>query len=144
METGFYFDEMENFKKDLLQKTAKNFPDETNKFLKSQQNGLCKEMQKVAKQVVKHTGKKSGSKFYKDYHKSFKVGKIYERDGNLCGRTYNNARHAHLIETGHKNKDGSWQEGKHVMEISKTNYKDTFYKEVEDFLFNEIDKADKK
>ncbi len=136
METGFYFDELEDFKKDLLQKSLKNFPNETNKFLRKSQQGLCVEMRQQAKRLVK---KKTGY-----YHKSFKVGKIYEKDGNLCGRAYNNARHAHLIETGHKNKDGTWQEGRHVMEISKTNYKEDFYKNVEDFLFNEVDKAGKK
>ena len=136
MQTGFYFDELEDYKKNLLQKSLKSFPDETNKFLKCEQKGLQKEMQKTSKWLVK---KKMGY-----YHKSFKIGKIYKRDGNLCGRAYNNARHAHLIETGHKNKDGTWQEGKHVMEISKTNYKEEFYKNVEEFLFNGIEKKKKK
>lgn len=136
MQDGFYFDELEDFEKDLLQKSLKNFPDETNKFLRKSQQGLCAEMRREGKHLVK---KKTGY-----YHNHFKVGKLYKRDGNLCGRVYNNSPHAHLIETGHKNRDGSWQEGKHVMEISKTNYKEKFYKNVEDFLFNEVDKVSKK
>lgn len=132
MESGFYFDELSEYNKELLQKSMKNFPKETNKFLRKSQQGLCKEMRKTGKQLIhKNTG---------EYHNSFKVGKLYERDGNLCGRVYNKSRHAHLIENGHKKQNGKWEMGKYVIAKSENSYKEEFFHNVEEFLYNEVSK----
>lgn len=132
MESGFYFDELSDYKKELLQESMKNFPKETNRFLKKSQQELKKEMTRTGKQLVH---KKTGT-----YHKSFKVGKLYERDGNICGRVYNNARHAHLIENGHKKQNGEWEMGKYVIAKSENSFKEEFFQMVEDFIFNEVSK----
>ena len=151
IDTGFYFDELEDYKKELFEKVKKSFPDETKKFLKRSARKLTKVAVEKARTAV--------DKHEKVYHKSFKAGKLYDRNGTFYCKSFNEAKHAHLIENGHyqvargenkskgvgrrSGKGGArrgWTEGKHVFGKSVIEFQPQFFKEIEDFLLEEIRK----
>ena len=139
-DAGFFFDELTDFQKDLFDEAQKLFPDETKKFLKGEAKKLSDVQKKLAKQLVGTSkGKKKNWKAEKSYHKRFKVGKIYNYNGDTAVRAYNGAPHSHLIEYGHKKwirgKDtGEFVRGIHVMGASENAFKNDFVTDAEDFL----------
>jgi hypothetical protein len=140
MSDGFFFGELSEFKKDLMRDIKNTFPKETEKFIKTE-TGKCL---KVAKKIGKsNVGTSKGTKKNwiesKSYHKGFKVGKIYKYGNDLCCRAYNKSPHAHLIEDGHVNADGSFTKGKFVFKKAELQFSSEFEKDVEDFLFNYFD-----
>lgn len=101
---GFLFEELSEFKQNLMRDIKENFPKETEKFIKEEAQKCLKVARKVArKEVGTSKGKKKNWIDKKSYHKGFKVGKPYKYANDLCCRAYNKAPHAHLIEYGHVN-----------------------------------------
>ncbi len=154
MQDGFYFDELSDFRKDLLREVNNIFPEETDKFLKDEARNLSKLQKKIAIQRVGTSkGKKKDWLEAKSYLKKFKVGKIYYYlDDEKSVRAFNSARHAHLIENGHfqvprgkkgqSNEGGTpngWTEGKYVLKTAQNQYKEYFYKNTENFLYKYFD-----
>lgn len=135
MQDGFYFDELSEFRQDLLKEVNRVFPEETNKFLKDEAKALSKIQKQIARQVV-GTTEKSGDK---SYHKKFKVGKIYFFSGEKAIRAYNSSPNAHLIEYGHKTENNKFISGRYVLKASENQFKDDFFKDTEEFLFKFVD-----
>lgn len=149
---GFLFDELSEFKQDILRSIDKDYPQETAKFIKEEAGKLKKVAQKTARKEVK---RKSGR-----YFKSFKVGKKYKYDNDTCIRAYNNAPHAHLIEYGHvnvprgekrattrkgraeqaKNRKGvSFTLGAYVFNIAELDFRSQFFDDCELFMIQYVD-----
>lgn len=139
MSEGFFFDELSEFKKDLMREVKELFPKETEKFLKDEAKKLTKKQRQIAKQEVKSTGKGGD----KSYHKKFKVGKIYTYDGDKCVRSYNGSPHAHLIENGHKTQNGKFVQGRYILKISQNEFKTEFAKDCDRFLGEYFDEVGK-
>lgn len=135
MQDGFYFDELSEFRQDLLKEVNRVFPEETNKFLKYEAKSLSKIQKQIARQDVGTTGK-SGDK---SYHKKFKVGKIYLYGDEKAIRAYNSSRHAHLVEYGYKTENNKFVSGRYVLKSSENQFKEDFYKDTEGFLFKYFD-----
>lgn len=142
------FGEVDRFT-DELKKFAKDYyPQETKKFLRKEVLKATKKVKQVAKSSVGTAkGKKKNWKENTSYHKSFKTGKVYEYDDDLCCKVYNDSRHAHLIEYGHRqvprgkkgksNEGGQangFTEGKHILEKAKTQFATEFEKDCDNFL----------
>lgn len=134
---GFFYDELSDYRKQLLHETADLFPDKTENFLKD----CAKEASKIQKRIARSDvgtskGKKKKWTAAESYHKRFKVGKIYLYEGARAIRAYNSARHAHLIEDGHFAKNGKFVPGRHVMKSAVNEFRPKFHSELEKFLFN--------
>ena len=98
MQSGLYYGEMSDFKKNLIHQISDLFPEETKKFLKTEGKKQLKIQKQVAKQKVgtKHNDDKS-------YHKKFNVTKVFEGEDKSKGiKVYNSSPHAHLIEYGQR------------------------------------------
>ncbi len=149
--TGFLFNELSEFKQDLMREIQTLFPKETDKFLKEEANGLKKAAQKAANKNVKNGEvhfriDKKGREKSTNYHKNFKIGKKYVRGDSRCLRVFNSARHAHLIEYGHAiyNKHGgpfSFTLGKYVFKEAELEFETQFKDDAEKFLFTYFDKT---
>ena len=86
--------DFDSLEKDLQTMADKIGGKETKNFLKKQGKKFQKKTQDLAKRLVKErTGK---------YVKGIKSGKVYIYDGSFVTRVYSGARHAHLIENGHR------------------------------------------
>jgi len=151
MSSGFLFNELSEFKQDLIREISKHFPEETDKFIKQEAIGLKKEVLKVARKNVKaheahfRYDRKKGKNVSTNYHKCFKIGKKYVRGESRCLRVYNSARHAHLIEYGHVSankygKNGSVL-GKHVFKEAELNFGSQFKDDAEKFLYEYFDRT---
>ena len=149
--SGFLFDELSEFKQDLMKDVQEKFPKEYEKFLKDEVKTIKKTAQKIAKKEVKqgdlHTryNKKKQKEISTNYHKNFKIGKKYTYDGNVCIRVFNSARHAHLIENGHvlysHGKPVGFVLGKMVFKITEYESKTQFLNDAEKFLYEYFDKT---
>lgn len=148
---GFIFDELSDFKKDLLRSIKEDYPKETKKFLKKSAGKITKIAKKIAqREVKKDTG---------NYLKSFKSGKIYDYSGDTCCRAYNSAPHGHLIEYGHVNvprgasqKNGGgasgkggkgvgYTAGKFIFKKAELESMSEFFNDCESFLGEFFDKT---
>ena len=148
---GFLFDELSEFKQDLMKDVQEKFPKEYEKFLKDEAKTIKKTAQKIAKKEVKkgdlHTryNKKKQKEISTNYHKNFKIGKKYNYDGNVCIRVFNSARHAHLIENGHvlysHGKPVGFVLGKMVFKITEYENKTQFLNDAEKFLYEYFDRT---
>lgn len=123
------FDSLE---KDLQTMADKIGGKETKNFLKKQGKKFQKKTQDLAKRLVKErTGK---------YIKGIKSGKVYIYDGSFVTRVYSGARHAHLIENGHravvkgKKDTGKFVKGYRVFGKAYENFEDEFGDEVEKYI----------
>ena len=123
------FDELEEDLQALAEQIGGK---ETKAFIKKQGKKFQKKVQENAKRLVKkRTGK---------YLAGIKNGKVYVYDGSFATRVYTGARHAHLIEYGHKavakgGKDtGKYIKGVRVFEKSKDDFEDEFFENVEMYL----------
>jgi len=149
--SGFLFNELSEFKQDLMRDIQTLFPKETDEFIKQEAKGLKKEVQKVANKNVKKGeahfkyNRKKGKNVSTNYHKCFKIGKKYVRGESRCLRVYNSARHAHLIEYGHvtANKYGKngFTLGKFVFKEAELNFESQFKDDAEKFLYTYFDKT---
>lgn len=149
--SGFLFDELSEFKQNLMKDVQEKFPKEYEKFLKDEAKTIKKTAQKIAKKEVKqgdlHTryNKKKQKEISTNYHKNFKIGKKYNYDGNVCIRVFNSARHAHLIENGHvlysHGKAVGFVLGKMVFKITEYESKTQFLNDAEKFLYEYFDKT---
>ena len=124
--------DFDSLEKDLQTMADKIGGKETKNFLKKQGKKFQKKTQDLAKRLVKErTGK---------YVKGIKSGKVYIYDGSFVTRVYSGARHAHLIENGHKAvAKGKKDTGKFVKgyrDFGKTyeNFEDEFGDEVEKYI----------
>ena len=136
------FSDLTDFQKNLLAKVKDEFPKETKDFLQAEAKKLQKIAVSTAKTLVKTktgnylNGYKTGGKGKK--RGGFRIGNVYQYGGSLssdtCIRVYNNAHHAHLIETGHKTQNGGYVQGKHVLETSEKQFMPDFTKDCADFL----------
>lgn len=79
---------------DNLEEITKSFPKEMKRFLSQTARDFNKKIKKDAKSK---TQQKTGN-----YLEGFKTSKAYVKDGRGYVKIYNKARHAHLIESGHK------------------------------------------
>ena len=148
---GFLFDELSEFKQNLIKEVQEKFPKEYEKFLKDEAKTIKKTAQKIAKKEVKkgdlHTryNKKKQKEISTTYHKNFKSGKKYTYDGNVCIRVFNSARHAHLIENGHvlysHGKPVGFVLGKMVFKITEYESKTQFLNDAEKFLYEYFDRT---
>lgn len=160
---GFLFDELSEFKKDLLRNIKDIFPKETEKFVKQEATKVAKVARKVAKNLVGTSkGKKKNWIESKSYHKKFKVGKPYKYSDDLCCRAYNSSAHAHLIEYGHvnvprgksrattragraeqakQNRGTGFTAGKLVFKHAEMEFLSDFLTDTENFLFEHFDKT---
>lgn len=115
-----------------LQKITDDCDEESKKFLKSQTKLLKKKVVNTAKTRIK---KRTGN-----YLKGIKEGKIYTYKNNFSQRVYSAAKHAHLIEEGHKiirKKEGielGKTEGKNILKDSLNNFIADFEQNSETFL----------
>lgn len=123
------FDE---FEKDLEELSKQIGGKETKAFLKKEGKKFKKKVQENAKRLVKkRTGK---------YIEGIKNGKVYVYGGSFATRVYTGAKHAHLIEYGHKavakgGKDtGKYVKGVRVFEKSKDDFEEEFSKDIEKYL----------
>lgn len=140
MSSGFFFDELSDFKKDLLREAEKIFPEETEKFLKDEGKKLTALQKRIAKQDVGTSkGKKKDWEEKKSYHKRFKTGKLYDYQGDKCIRAYNGSPHGHLIEYGHKTTNNRFVSGRYVIKSSENQFKHEFEKDCDNFLSNYFD-----
>lgn len=124
--------DFDSLEKDLQTMADKIGGKETKNFLKKQGKKFQKKTQDLAKRLVKErTGK---------YVKGIKSGKVYIYDGSFVTRVYSGARHAHLIENGHKavakgKKDtGKFVKGYRVFGKTYENFEDEFGDEVEKYI----------
>lgn len=150
-ETGFLFNELSEFKQDLMRDIQAFFPKETDEFLKEEAKGLKKVVQKVANSNVKKgethfRTDKNGRKKSTNYHKNFKIGKKYVRGDSRCLRVFNSARQAHLIEYGHANynkhgEPNGFTLGKYVFKEAELEFESQFKDDAEKFLFQYFDKT---
>lgn len=124
--------DFDSLEKDLQTMADKIGGKETKNFLKKQGKKFQKKTQDLAKRLVKErTG---------NYIKSIKNGKVYIYDGSFATRVYSGARHAHLIENGHRvvvkgKKDTSkFVKGYRVFGKAYENFEDEFGDEVENYI----------
>lgn len=135
----FDFSELTAFKQDMLKTAEVLMPNQSKKFLKKSATKLAKIQKKIAQGLLK---KKTGR-----YLKSFKSGKVYNFEGDLCARAYNSSPTAHLHEYGHnivtQKKNGKQKvgfvEGKYVMKKAQESFKEVFYKDCEVFIDEVLD-----
>ena len=136
---GFLFDELSDFKKDIMRNINTVFPEETKKFLKDE----AKKINKVAKKIAKReVGTKTGN-----YLKGFKTGKVYKyAENDACCRAYNKAPHGHLIEYGHvqKTHDGKsvgFVQGKLIFKQAEIEFISQFLTDSEIFMTEFVQKT---
>lgn len=154
MSDGFLFDSLSELRKNLMLAVKDKYPKETEKFLRQEARKLLKYSRKYAKKNVGTTkGIKRTFDSSKSYHKKFKIGKIYVfGESDKCIRVYNASRHAHLIETGHRqvprgkkgqsNRGGAsngetW--GKYVFYDTQLDFRVEFELDCNDFLYQFVD-----
>ncbi len=125
---------LSDFSRDLLSVAQRQYPRESKKFLKVEGRKVIKNAKKIAKQKVK---KGTGN-----YLKGFKVGRPYLFNGDaLSVRAYNSSPHAHLIERGHKNKDGGFTVGQWVAQQAGDDFLQKFERDCETFVGDLIEKG---
>lgn len=137
MDDGFNFDELSEFTKEVLELGQDLYPKEVKKFLKSEAVKGAKLARTIAKSEVGTTGKNGA----KSYHKKFKSGKVYDYGKDSCVRFYNGSPHGHLIEKGHKNKDGTYTLGKYVLQKAGQKFESEFCEDIENFAEEILNKG---
>lgn len=122
---GLSAEELEKYIKKMVTQYTVEYPKESKKFVREQ-------VKKVKTDLKAETPKVTGN-----LRKSWKH-KVSARKGNARGEIYSNAPHVHLVEDGHFNVDGTWNEGKHMlyntMLKSRPEIDSEFDKFVEDIL----------
>lgn len=133
MSDGFDFSELSDFTKEVIDLAQDLYPKDVKKFLK----GEAAKGSKIAKGIAqKEVNKKTGN-----YLKGFKSGKVYKFGKDTCVRFYNGSPHGHLIEKGHKNKDGTYTLGKFVIQKAGQLFEKEFIEDVENFAEEILNKG---
>ncbi|MCM3411465.1 HK97 gp10 family phage protein [Metabacillus litoralis] len=115
------------FQKGLLELAQEKLPKESKQI-----------MRKMGSKARTHVARKSRREIKKvsgNYQKSWKRGKLFiGRDGEIAIRVYNSARHAHLIEDGHrvvvKGKEVGFSSGKHILEKGMNEFEEDQMEEM--------------
>lgn len=122
---GLEVKKLDDYIKKMVNQYTIEYPKESKKFVREQ-------AKKVKANVKVDTPKVTGN-----LRKAWKHS-VSSRKGKVNGNVYNNAPHAHLVEDGHFNVDGTWNEGKHMlyntMLKSRPEIDSEFDKFVEDVL----------
>ena len=132
-ETGFFYDELTDFQKDMMDLALKGFPKETDKFLRQEGRKLTALQKRIARQDVGTTkGIKKGWKKATSYMAGFRTSKIFIRDDIKKVSAHNKAPHAHLVEYGHmqiprSEKRATTKEGRKAQYKKRKAAKDTKY-----------------
>ena len=152
MSDSYVFSQLREVSQNIMNSIKREFPEETQIFMKEE----AKKVNKIAKKIAKkEVGTAKGKKTWvasKSYHRRFKVGKIYQYGGeDLAIRAYNSAPHAHFIEQGHRqvprgpkgksNKGGQangFTDGKMIFYQAETEFAPEFNKDCEEFITNFI------
>lgn len=142
MDDGLDFSELTKYREKLLE-AKELFPKEVDGFLKGECKKIAAKAKKIAKNQVK-TGTSTHKNYNaaKSYHKKFKTGKLYDYNGDRSCRAYNGSPHGHLIEKGHKNKDGTFTAGKHIFQQAEVQHSAELDNNAEEFLLNFYDKSE--
>lgn len=159
MQDGFIYDELSDFRKDLLNQINNLYPKASKNFIWAEGRKLQKLQKKIAKQDVGTTGKNGD----KSYHKKFECTKPTKNGDDLYVKAQNTAPHAHLIEYGHMNvprsekpattREGrkrqqaeriakgtyTYTQGKYVMKKSEMQFPKTYEEDCEKFLYKYFD-----
>jgi len=151
MQDGFLFDELSDFKQNIMRDIQKKFPDETSKFIKSEAKKLSKVAKKIAKREVGTSkDEKKNWQADKSYHKRFKTGKVYKyAENDYCVRAFNSAPHAHLIEYGHIMTDhqgkptGKFIFGKSIYKQAEIEFMSQWLYDCEDFMTQYVEHTTK-
>lgn len=114
---------------EALSMVQKVYPKEVKKFMQSEGNKLKKQTKSKAQSSVK---KKTGN-----YLKGIKRGKYYKYSGNGADaiRVYSGkpAHHGHLIEYGHKTKNGNRTKAYHTFKTSADAFESTYESDCDKF-----------
>jgi len=151
MQDGFLFDELSEFKQDIMRSIKDIFPKETKKFIKTEAKKISKVAKKIAKKEV-GTSKdtKKNWEESKSYHKKFKTGKVYKyAENDYCVRAFNSAPHAHLIEYGHIMADhqgkptGTFVQPKLIYKQAEIEFMSQWLYDCEDFMTQYVEHTTK-
>ena len=124
---------LEPFMRRLNRCTDKEVEKKVKKFMRLEGNKLKRRTLKVAKSKV---GKKTGN-----FYGSIKRGKIYKLDGAYAIRAYSTAPHAHLIEYGHKTKNGGFVPGKDVFRSAEAQFSSEYFEHIDQFIDQLLDEG---
>lgn len=121
---------------------------ELQKELDALATGFPKEARQVlrrvgsrARTIIARKGRQLVKKETGNYHKGFKRGRVWVKDGSYRVRVYNNQPHAHLIEDGRRiiGKDGSEHGFKKGYKVIDKGTRE-FEKEMDEKFEKEIDR----
>lgn len=115
--------------KDAFSLIQKNYPIEIKKFMNSEGNKLKRQTLKNAKALVK---RRTGN-----YEKGIKRGKYYKYNDEVDAiRIYAGkpAYHGHLVEYGHKTKNGGRTKAYHVFKNSADAFEGTYENDCDKFV----------
>lgn len=113
-----YSDNSQKFIEEL-NKMSKNTPKIVEKEYRKIGKNACKVIKKEAKSIVGTTGKNSK----KSYHNRFKGSKVWKDGDTLNVSAYNSSPHGHLLEYGHKKKNGKgFVEGRYPVKKGANKY----------------------
>ena len=133
-DSGFFYDELTDFNKEMMDLAEKGFPAETDTFLRREGRKLTALQKRTAKQDTGTSkGKKKDWKKETSYMSGFKTGKIYKTSDGKKVSAYNKARHGHLVEYGHKTKNGKYVHGRYVIASASNEFKHIFENDCEKF-----------
>lgn len=141
-EDGFGFKQLLTLS-DEYRAVSKAMPKESKKFLQQQGTKLLRKTKRKAKQLVRTDHQKP--KRYQDaphYHDMLKRGKAYFYQGTktYAIRVYSGARHAHLLEYGHKTTNGGQVDARNVFAKAGQEFERDFSDACETFLDTAVKK----
>lgn len=113
-----------------LERDAKRMKKEKKQFLRKEGTKYRRFALRLAKQRVGKVQTKSRAAG--TYHKNIKRGKLYKNGDRI--RIYTSDPIGHLVESGHKKKNGGRVAGKNVFADAETAFQSTFLKDCENFL----------
>lgn len=132
MSDGFDTRELSAFARNFIDKTSREYPNKTKKFLRTEGNKLKKRVKAKAKSAFKS---KTGN-----YQKGWKRGKPYKYNSDEDAiRVYNSKPHAHLLEHGHRivtrsGKELGFAKGTPVAKEAEQEFQTEFIDDCEKFV----------
>lgn len=134
MSVGFDVSELDDFTRDLLSLAKDKLPNESKKFIRTEQGKFRTRVRQKARASVK---KKTGNLFG-----SIDRSQVRARQTGVSGSVYIGASHAHLIEDGHRivghepNKKDTEKKTKayKIMENAKEEFNPVFVEDCEQFV----------
>ena len=134
MSVGFDVSELDDFTRDLLSLAKDKLPNESKKFIRTEQGKFRTRVRQKARASVK---KKTGNLFGSIDRSQVRVSQT-----GVSGSVYIGAPHAHLIEDGHRivghepNKKDTGKKTKayKIMENAKEEFNPVFVEDCEQFV----------